>query len=223
VLAPLWLSFQVASIGTVLALLVGIPLAALLSRKNLPGRNLLNTLLTAPLVFPPTVLGYYLLVLVGRKSMIGRAYEVLVGSPIVFTRAGLIIATFVGSAPLIIISAKSAFGGVDPSLEQAARTLGASPLRTFFTISLPLSRAGITAGTILGFAKALGDFGVTLMLSGNIPGETQTASLAIYDAMLSGQEHEATVLAALLAGVAVCMVFVANHFAEPRHDRYVRT
>jgi molybdate transport system permease protein len=215
--SPLWLSLQVATLGTVLATMLGIPLAAWLNRKTLPGRNVLDALLTAPMVFPPTVLGYYLLVLLGRTSLLGRAYEALIGSPIVFTRTGLVVATLVGSTPLIVKSTRAALGNVDDTLLQAARTLGASPLRAFFTVSLPLSRAGIFAGVMLGFAKALGDFGVTLMLAGNIPGETQTASLAIYDAMLSGSTREATTLAALLAGTAIAVVLVANRLSEPNH------
>jgi molybdate transport system permease protein len=216
-MAPLWLSLQVATIGTLLATCIGIPLAAWLNRKTLPGRNLLDALLTAPMVFPPTVLGYYLLVLLGRTSVLGRAYEGLFGAPIVFTRTGLVVATLVGSAPLIVKSARAALAGVDETLLQAAQTLGASPLRAFFTLSLPLSRAGILAGIMLGFAKALGDFGVTLMLAGNIPGETQTASLAIYDAMLSGSTREGATLAALLAAVAIAMVLIANRLSEQKH------
>jgi molybdate transport system permease protein len=216
-MAPLWLSLQVASMGTLLATLLGIPLAAWLNRKTLRGRNFFDALLTAPMVFPPTVLGYYLLVLLGRTSMLGRAYETVFGAPIVFTRTGLVVATLVGSAPLIVKSARAALGGVDPTLLQAAQTLGASPLRAFITLSLPLSRAGILSGIMLGFAKALGDFGVTLMLAGNIPGETQTASLAIYDAMLSGSTREGSTLAALLAGFAIVIVLIANRLSEPSH------
>src|SRR5688572_2852435 len=199
---PLLLSFQIAAIATLLASMVGIALAALLLRR-FPGRDLLDVLLTTPMVLPPTVLGYYVLVALGRRSSIGQAFESLTGSSIVFTRTGAVIAASIGALPLVVKAARAALEGVDPNLLRAARTLGAAPLRVFFTIRLPLAASGVLAGVMLGFARALGDFGVTLMVAGDIPGETQTASLAIYDAIQANRDADAVGMIAVLSAFAI--------------------
>jgi molybdate transport system permease protein len=212
--APLALSFQVACAATVLAAVVGVGLAALLSTPRFPGRDLLDVVVTAPMVLPPTVLGYYVLIALGRRSPIGIAYEDVTGSSIVFTVTGAVIAATIGSLPLVVKSARGALESIDPTFVRAARTLGAGPLRTFFAVRLPLAATGIVAGLMLGFARALGDFGVTLMVAGNIPGETQTASLAIYDAIQANRQAEAAGAIAVLTAVAVLVLYGVNKLAR---------
>ena len=217
-LQPLFLSIQVAVLATLLAFVIGVCAALLLSDKRLPGRDLLDAIATAPMVLPPTVLGYHVLVALGRHSPIGTFWERVFGSPIVFTRTGAVIAATIGSIPLIIKAARAAIEGVDPILILAARTLGASPMRVLFTITLPLAKRGLVAGVTLGFARALGDFGVTLMVAGDIPGETQTASLAIYDAIQSGQEQTALAMVLILTSVGILALYMVNRLGRLSHD-----
>ncbi len=218
-LAPLVLSLQIAFVAIVVAAVLGIALAALLTRERLPGRELLDALVTAPIVLPPTVLGYYLLVAIGRRSFIGHAFEHLTGSSIVFTKTGAICAATVGALPIVVKSGRAALEGVDITLVRAARTLGASPLRAFFTVRLPLAARGIIAALMLAFARSLGDFGVTLMVAGDIPGETQTASLAIYDAIQAHRETEALGLVLVLTAVAIGILYTVNRLTARRHAR----
>jgi molybdate transport system permease protein len=214
--APLFLSFQVAILATLVAAIVGVALAAWLANGRFPGRDLVDVLLTAPMVLPPTVLGYYLLVSIGRNSLIGSAFEALTGSSLVFTRTGAVVAATVGALPIVVKSSRAALEGVDPILIHAARTLGATPLRAFLTVQLPLATRGITAALMLAFARSLGDFGVTLMIAGDIPGETQTASLAIYDAIAAHRDADALGMAAVLTTFAVTMLYGANRLSAPR-------
>ena len=212
--SALWLSFEVAVVGTVVAVVVGVALAGWLATTRFVGKDLVDAVFTAPLVLPPTVLGYYLLSVVGRDGIVGRAYEGVVGVPIVFTFAGLVVAAVVAALPLIVRSSRAALEAVDPLLLSAAPTLGASPLRVFFTVRLPLARGGVVAGVALGFAKSLGDFGVTLMLAGNIAGRTRTASLSIYDAVMAGRDADAAGLAAVLCAVAVVALVVSTRWSR---------
>ena len=216
-LYPLALSFEVAVAALVVAAVLGILIAALLANLRFPGRDLIDILLTAPMVLPPTVLGYYLLVAIGHRSAIGSAFRALTGSDIVFTRTGLVVAATVGGLPIVVKSGRAALEGVDATLIQAARTLGAGPVRAFLTVQLPLAMRGIVAALMLAFARSLGDFGVTLMLAGNIPGKTQTASLAIYDFLGAHRNAEAAVMAAVLAAVAIALLYGANKLTS-RHD-----
>jgi molybdate transport system permease protein len=215
--APLVLSFQIAIIATVIATVLGIAIGVGLANPRVWGRNLLDAILTAPMVMPPTVLGYYLLVALGRHSVIGRAYESLFGSSIVFTRTGAVVAAVVGALPLIVKSSRAALEGVNPTLLRAARTLGAGPWRAFFTVHLPLAAPGIVAGVVLGFARSLGDFGVTLMIAGDVPGETQTASLAIYDAIQANREGEAIGMIVVLTSLVIAALFLFNKLAATKH------
>ena len=217
---PLWLSYQVAATATLMALVVGVALAALLARPRLPGRELLDALVTIPLVMPPTVLGYYLLVSLGRRSWLGGAYEDLTGRPLLFSVTGCVIAAFVGALPMVVKSARTAIESVDPTLIQAARTLGAGRARAFATVTLPLAAPGIIAGVMLGFARALGDFGVTLMVAGDIPGETQTASLFIYDQIMANQENRAGGMIAVLTATAVFTLWAVNRITRRRGGRH---
>ena len=214
--SPLLLSFQVAFAATLFAAILGLALAALLANGRFPGRDLLDVLLTAPMVLPPTVLGYYLLVSIGRRSLVGSAFESITGSSIVFTKTGAVIAAMVGAIPLVVKSSRAALEGVDPNLIHAARTLGATPLRAFLTVQVPLARRGIIASLMLAFARSLGDFGVTLMIAGDIPGETQTASLAIYDAIQAHRDAEALGMIAVLTTTALGMLYAANRLTAQR-------
>ncbi len=208
--APLLLSFQVTLIATALAAVIGIAIAALLAYRKFPGRELVDVLITAPMVLPPTVLGYYVLVALGRRSAIGQAYEAMFDTTIVFTKAGAVVAALICALPFVVKSARAGFENVDATLVAAARTLGATPLRAFFTVQLPLAAGGIIAGLVLGFARALGDFGVTLMVAGNIPGETQTASLAIYDAIQANRDDDALGMIAVMSALTIAALYIVN-------------
>jgi molybdate transport system permease protein len=214
---PLLLSFKIATISTIAATIIGVALATLLT-KRFPGRDILDVLLTTPMVLPPTVLGYYVLVVLGRRSWIGETYENIFGSSIVFTQKGAVIAAAIGALPLIVKAARAALEGVDPTLLRAARTLGASKTRAYFTVALPLAAPGVLAGVMLGFARALGDFGVTLMVAGDIPGETQTASLAIYDAIQGNRQSDAAGMIAVLSAFAIVTLYVVNKLTRKPHE-----
>ncbi|HEY5372379.1 MAG TPA: molybdate ABC transporter permease subunit [Polyangiaceae bacterium] len=219
-LEPLVLSFEVATLATCLATVLGVAVAGALAEPRVRGRELIDAAITAPMVLPPTVLGYYLLVLLGRESALGHAFEALFGSPIVFTRGGAVLAAALGAFPLIAKAARAALEAVDMRLVGAARTLGAGRLRAFFSVSLPLARRGILAGIMLGFARALGDFGVTLMVAGNIPGQTRTASLAIFDAVLSGRDADATRLSLIMTALAMLVLIGASYLTRQRRDGF---
>lgn len=194
-------------------------MGALLALARFRGRNLIDVIITAPMVLPPTVLGYYVLVALGRRSTIGRVFEAMTDSPIVFTRTGAVIAAAIGAFPLVVKSARAALEALDPTLVSAARTLGATAVRAFFSVQIPLAARGIIAGLMLGFARSLGDFGVTLMVAGDIPGETQTASLAIYDAIQGNREHEALGMIAVMSGIAIFTLYLVNWLSERRDGR----
>lgn len=215
-LGPLLLSFEVSVLATLLAGVLGVALAGVLSARRFPGSELLDALLNAPLVLPPTVLGYYLLIVLGRETPLGRAYEALTGSSIVFTRTGATCAAALAALPFVARSARAALDSVEPRYAEAAATLGASPLTAFRRVLLPLASRGILAGVTLGFARSLGDFGVTLMVAGNIPGRTQTASLAIYDAVQAGRDTAAGGLAAVLTTIAVLALYAINKLSPTR-------
>ncbi len=215
-LAPLALSFHVAALATAVAAVLGIAIATLLANTRFPGRDLVDVLVTAPITLPPTVLGYYLLVAIGRRSLLGHAFEALVGSPIVFTRTGAVVAAAVGALPLVVKSARAALEGVDSTFIAAARTLGAGPVRAFFTVQLPLAARGVIAAVMLAFARSLGDFGITLMVAGDIPGETQTASLAIYDAIQEHRDQAALGMVATLTAIVIAVLYSVNKLTGGR-------
>ena len=207
---PLWLSLKVACIATLLSLLLGLWVAYLLANGRFRGKDLLNAAATLPLVLPPTVLGYYLLVLLGRESGLGRLYEWLFGVPLVFTWQAAVVAAMFHATPLLVIAARAALESVDRSYERAARNLGASEWRVFWRITLPLARRSIFAAAVLAFARALGDFGITIMIAGNIPGRTQTVAVAIYDAVEAGNGALARVLVLVVSFAAIAILWVAN-------------
>jgi molybdate transport system permease protein len=210
---PFWLSLRVAALATAAGLILGLWLAYLLANREFRGKELLDAAITLPLVLPPTVLGYYLLVLVGRASPLGKLYEAVFGAPLVFTWQAAVVAALVHSAPLLVKSARAALESVDPSYEKAARNLGASEWRIFWRITLPLARRSILAAAVLAFARSLGDFGVTIMLAGNIPGRTQTVAVAIYDAVEGGNGTVAGALAVAISAVALAILYLANRLS----------
>ena len=214
---PLLLSLRVATAATLIAAVIGVALAALLASRRFPGRDILDVIITAPMVLPPTVLGYYVLVALGRRSFIGQTFEDLTGTSIVFTPTGAVVAATIGALPLVVNASRAAIETVNPDFVNAARTLGAGSLRVFFRVKLPLAIAGITAGVMLGFARALGDFGVTLMVAGNIPGETQTASLFIYDAIQANRQAQATGAVLVLTAVAIGVLYGVNKLTRRAH------
>jgi len=207
---PLWLSLRVAGLSTVFSLALGLWLAYVLANREFRGKEAIDAAATLPLVLPPTVLGYYLLVVLGRESALGRLYEAVVGQPLVFTWQAAVVAASVHAFPLLVKTARAAFESVDRNYERAARSLGASEWRVFWRVTLPLARRSIFAAAVLAFARSLGDFGATLMLAGNIPGKTQTAAVAIYDAVLSGDTRLASALVLVLSALAMAVVYLAN-------------
>ncbi len=207
---PLWLSLRVAGISTALAMAIGLWLAWTLANRQFRGKEILDAAVTLPLVLPPTVLGYYLLVVLGRGSPVGHLYEWVFGAPLVFSWQAAVVAALFHSTPLLVKSARAAFESSDRSYERAARNLGASELRLFWRVTLPLARRSILAAAALAFARSLGDFGVTLMIAGNIPGRTQTLAVAIYDAVESGNGTVARVLVLIISAVALVVLVVAN-------------
>jgi molybdate transport system permease protein len=212
-LFPLWLSLRVAVASTVFVVIVGVALAWLLARGRFFGREALDALVTLPLVMPPTVLGYYLLVFLGRTGPAGRLYETLTGDQLVFTLRGAVVAASVGALPLMLKTARAAIASVDTQFEDAARTLGKSEWQVFRRVTLPLASRGILAAAMLAFARSLGDFGATLMVAGNIPGRTQTAAIAIYDATQAGRDAEALTLVLILSLVAFALLYATNRLA----------
>lgn len=207
--SALWLSLKVAGWATLLNLVFGVALGALLARRRFPGRELLDTVLTLPMVLPPTVLGYYLLVLIGSNGPLGAWLLDSFGINLVFTWQAAVIAAAVASFPLVFKPARAAFENVDTQLEQAARTLGISEPALFFRVTLPLAWRGILAGLLLAFARAMGEFGATIMVAGSIPGRTQTLSIAIYEAVQAGNDGRANLLVMVSSLVCICVLLLA--------------
>ncbi|MBC3878341.1 molybdate ABC transporter permease subunit [Undibacterium sp. FT79W] len=212
----LLLSLKVAGWATALNLVAGIAVGYLLARVRFPGRDLLDTLLTLPMVMPPTVLGYYLLVLLGRRSWLGAWLQDHLGINLIFTWQGAVIAAAVVAFPLVFKPARAAFEAIDGQLEQAARVLGISEIGIFFRVTLPLAWRGILAGVLLAFARALGEFGATLMIAGSIPGKTQTLSIAVYEAVQAGQDDVANTLVLLTSVVCISVLLLAGKLAPGR-------
>ena len=214
--AALALSLKVAGWATAISLVLGVAVGYLLARGRFPGRDLLDTLLTLPMVMPPTVLGYYLLVLLGRRSTFGAWLHDSFGINLIFTWQGAVIAAAVVAFPLVFKPARAAFEAVDGQLEQAARVLGVRELGVFFRVTLPLAWRGIMAGVLLAYARALGEFGATLMVAGSIPGNTQTLSIAVYEAVQAGQDDTANLLVLIVSLTCVAVLLVAGRLAGPR-------
>ncbi len=209
-LTPLGLTLKVASISTLLAFVAGVSLAFLVARKKFWGREFLDSLATLPLVLPPTVMGYYLIVVWGRNGWLGRWLDEVWGISLMFTWQGAVLAAALVSFPLVYKAARAAFEEVDKNQENVARTLGLSEAAVFRRVSLPLALRGIIAGTMLAFARSMGEFGATLMLAGNLPGKTQTLALAIYDAVQSGNDNLALSLVVVVSGACLLILLTSG-------------
>ncbi len=222
---PLFLSLQVATIATLLSVVLGTLLAILLGWKRLPVPDLFGAIVSTPLVLPPTVLGYYLLVALGPSSAIGRLYHWLFGTDIVFTFTAAVIAATVGAIPLVVGAVRIGIESVEPTLLAAARTLGASPVRVLLTITLPLATPGIVAGAMLAFARALGDYGMTQMVAssrfnGLLGIDNQSpASIFVYDQLVAQRDDDARAMALATTCVGVVMLLLANRFTRRLHHR----
>ena len=213
-LFPLYLSLKVATVTTITCLILGLSLAWLLSRRTFRGRSLLDALFALPLVLPPSVLGYYLLLALGRKSPLGQMLESTLGLRLVFSWQGAVVASTIVAFPLMVMSVLASLEAVDSGLEEVARTLGRSEWEVFLTVSIPLAWRGILVGTILAFTRALGEFGATLMVAGNIPGRTQTLSVAIYDAVQAGDGGKAALLVAIITALTVTLLLASRQVAQ---------
>ena len=218
---PLLLSLKVAGWATAIDVVLGVAVAFGLSRWRSSARELVDSLLTLPLVMPPTVLGYYLLVLLGRRGVIGAWLDKF-DIQLVFTWQGAVIASAVVAFPLVLKSARTAFETVDPQFERAARTLGISETAVFFRVTLPLAARGILAGALLAFARALGEFGATLMIAGNLPGRTQTLSVAVYAAVQAGDDSTANILVIVTSVTCVVILLTAGRLLPQRSTASAR-
>ena len=216
-LTPLWLTLKIALLATLLAGAAGIALGWWMSQRRFAGKNFVDALLMLPMVLPPTVLGYYLIVLIGRNGVLGQYLDRWFGINLMFTWQGAVIAASLVSLPLVYKAARAAFEDVDTRYPHAARTLGAGEFETFVRITLPLAVRGITAGLMLAFARAMGEFGATLMIAGNLPGKTQTLSIAIYDAVQAGNDAQALWLTLVISAVCVVVLVVSSRLLQARH------
>ncbi len=215
-LFPIQLSLQVSILATAVTLTFGVPIAWVLARRRFPGRHLLETLVVLPLILPPTVLGYYLLLLIGRRGPVGATLAA-VGIELAFTWRAAVLAAAVGSIALVIKATQAGFEGVDQRLEQAARTLGRSEWSIFWSITLPLAWRAVLAGGVLAFCRSMGEFGITLMVAGSIPGRTQTLPLVIYDRVQANQMEEANAFALIAVGLVALLVFGLSRLARLRY------
>lgn len=219
--SPLLLSLEVAAIAMVVAVVVGTLLAVVLDSPTVPARGVLDAVVSAPLVLPPTVLGYYLVVALGSDSAIGRGWHWLTGSTIVFTFTGAVIAAAVGALPFVVRSVQIAMRAIDPNLVAAAKTLGAKPRRIIWTIVLPLAVPGIVGGAMLAFARALGDYGMTMMVaSSKFAGigieRSPTASIFVMDAMVDGRDGDAMTMSIVTTVVGLVLLYTANRLTQRR-------
>ena len=210
---PFWLSIQTTALSAIFILIVGLVLAYILARANFRGKLILETAVNLPLILPPTVVGYYLLLMMGRGSVL---YEIF-GLRVIFTWQGAAIAGAIAGLPMMIQASRAAIAEVDKEIEDAARVDGASEWRVFFSVTLPVARQGIIAGFVLGTARALGDFGTTLMVAGNIPGRTQTMPLAIYDAVQALRYDDATLMVIVMTSLAFSVLWLTYRFMLPYH------
>lgn len=216
-LTPLWLTLKVALIATLIAGVVGIALGWWMSRRRFPGNNIVDAILMLPMVLPPTVIGYYLIVLIGRNGVLGQYLDRWFGINLIFTWQGAVIAASVVSFPLVYKGARAAFEEVDGRFANAARTLGAGEFEVFVRIALPLAMRGIAAGLMLTFARAMGEFGATLMIAGNLPGKTQTLSIAVYEAVQAGNDQLALWLTLVISVVCISVLVVSSRLLRARH------
>ena len=214
---PVILSLKVAAIATVIAFFLVVFFAYLLTKKDIPGKNIWETVLILPLILPPSIVGYLLLKVFGKRGPIGAFLLDTFGIQVVFTWIACVIAASVVALPLMYQNAKGAFQSVDETYEMAAKTLGSRPFKVFRTITIPLSAPGIISGIVLTFARALGEFGATLMLAGNIPGKTQTIPTSIYYAVVTGKDEQATTLVFIMVLFSFTLVFGLNTWLKKKN------
>lgn len=217
ILITLLLTGKIAGVAVLLALLTGVAAAWAMHRLRFPGRPLVDAILTLPMVLPPTVLGYYLLTMLGRRSPLGQWLEEVLGIRLIFTWQGAVIAAAIVAFPLVYQGTRAALEGVDRQLEDAARVLGSNELRVFARVTAPLAWPGILAGTMLAFARAMGEFGATLMVAGSLPGRTQTLALAIYDSVQAGKDDEALLLVGITSLACVVILVLAARLLRRRY------
>jgi len=211
-LGPLLLSLQVAGLSTLLVLVLGLPLARWLAWHHGPWARLVESLVTAPLVLPPVVCGYGLLLLFAPRGPLGAPLERFFGARVIFHWTGAVLAAAVVAFPLLVRTARAALESVPRGYLEAAATCGSTPGRAFLDVHLPLALPGIAAGAVLAFARGLGEFGATVIVAGNIPGKTQTLPLAMYEALMAGDARGAGQMALLVLGLAVPLLFLADRF-----------
>lgn len=214
ILQPILLSLKVATLATIITFFIGTICAYIMVRKNIPGKNFWETILILPMILPPSVLGYLLLILLGKRSLIGSFLFEHFNLQIIFTWVACVIAASVVSLPLMYQSVKSGLLSVGVIYEEAALDLGANKWQVFWKITLPLAMPGVISGLVLSFARSLGEFGATLMVAGNIPGKTQTISTAIYFAVDSGKENLANALVAIMTLLSFVLVFSLNYWIK---------
>ena len=207
---PLWLSLRVAGLATVIASVIGIAVAYVLAKGRFRFRGLIEAIVTLPIVLPPTVLGFYLLTLLGVNSPFGRSWERLFGAPLVLTQTAAVIAASVSALPYVVRTARAAIESVDARLEAAARVAGLSEWQVARVVTFPVASRGLGAGIALGFARALGDFGATVMVAGNIPNRTQTLPIAVYDSVQAGDLDAARVGSLVLGAIAVVVLLIVT-------------
>jgi molybdate transport system permease protein len=212
--SPLVLSLWVSVLATSIIAVLGTLIAYVLARKRFFGRTMLDAFTTLPMILPPTVTGYYLIILLGKNGIIGNYIYNLTGWSVMFTWQAAVIAATVVAIPIMIKSAKAAIESVDIEYEKAAFTLGKSEIETFFLVTLPLAKKGLIAGLVLSFARALGEFGATIMIAGNIPGKTSTMPLAIYRAFQSGENQLATTLVIILSVVSIAVIYITTRISR---------
>jgi molybdate transport system permease protein len=210
------LTLKVAGWATAINLVLGVAAGWLLARRRFIGREFVDAVLTLPLVLPPTVMGYYLLVVIGKRGWLGHWLQQSFGINLIFSWQGAVLAATIVAFPLVLKSARAAFESVDPQLEQAARVLGLNEWAVFFRVSVPMAWPGILAGTLLVFARSLGEFGATLMVAGSIPGRTQTLSVAVYEAVQAGQDSVANVLVLITSITCIVVLLSAGRLVPGR-------
>jgi len=211
-LRPFTISIQVAVLATVITFLLGLAAANFVYRIR-RGKGIIDTIFTLPMILPPTVAGFFLLLAFGRNGLIGRFLDSAFGISVVFSWTGAVIASIFVAFPLMYRTARGAFEQIDQNVIHAAQTLGFSRRKIFWTIKVPMAKAGILAGTVLAFARALGEFGATIMLAGNIPGRTQTMSIAVFAAVSAGNRDVAYFWVAILSMMSFVMIMLMNRWA----------
>jgi molybdate transport system permease protein len=217
IFAPVILSLKIASVATVFSFLLGNLFAYIINKKRIPGKNLWETVLILPMILPPSVMGYLLLIVFGKRGPIGAFLLDHFGVQVVFTWVGATIAACIVSLPLMYQNVKAAFLSTDPIYEQAAMTLGSSEWRIFYTVTFPMARPGVVSGVVLAFARALGEFGATLMIAGNIPGKTQTVPTAIYFAVESGKTETANALVLIMTIFSFALILGLNAWLKRKN------